>query len=62
MGSAATGARLGIVTPTACSTDRPPGSVAVTVTFAVPSVTAVMVPVEPATLTRATPASDDTAE
>ena len=60
-GSPATGARFGTVTSKLDSADRPSGSVAVTVSVALPCDTASTLTVLPDTETRATPVSDDLA-
>ena len=59
----AVGAWFGTVTVTSklCDASRPPGSVAVTVTVAMPSATPVTVTAEPETLAVARPVSDDVA-
>ena len=54
--SGAGGGRM--LTPMVCVAVSPPGSLAVTVTVAVPAATAPMVKVSPETDTPATPASD----
>ena len=53
--SAATGARFGTVASKACCAESPPGSLAVTVTAAVPAETPVTVTSAPDTATVATP-------
>ena len=55
------GARLGTTTRKLCRAIRPPGSVAVMDTTAVPGETAVTVTVLPVAATVATPGSDDVA-
>ena len=55
------GARFGTVTEKLCSPSRPPGSLAVTVTDALPGATAVTVTVLPATDTATTAGLDDAA-
>ena len=58
----ATGVRLGTVTARFCVAEAPCGSFAVTVTVAVPALTAVTVSVPEETDTLATPDADDDAE
>ena len=55
------GARLGTVTSKLCSAEAPPGSVAVTVTVAMPALTAVTAIRAPETATVATSWSDEEA-
>ena len=60
----ASGARFGVctVTATLCAAVRPPGSLAVTVTVAVPSATPTIVRMLPDIETDTTPAADVAAE
>ena len=59
--SAATGARFGTVASKACCAESPPGSLAVTVTAAVPPETPVTVRLAPDTATVATSGSEEAA-
>ena len=62
IGSPASGARFGTVAWNVCVAASPPGSVAVTVTVAVPLATAATVTALPATETVATAGSEGVAE